>query len=567
MMADTSRLRGWIGRAMLVALIAMTGACSADRPAPADLVILGEVITMNPDAPHAQALAAREGRVVAVGSADEARAMIDDSTEVLQLPPSAVAVPGLIEGHAHFLGVGRAAARVDLAGASSWDEVVTRVAAEADRREPGAWIDGRGWHQEKWNAPPETTVDGMPVHDLLSAAVPHNPVVLTHASGHAVLVNAAALELAGIDRETPDPAGGQIVRDATGRPTGVLLETAEDLVAAIREMGDDPHEIREAARAAVAQCLANGLTSFQDAGTSFAELAVLRHMAGAGELGVRLWVMLSEDDDVLEAGLPEAVGRGRRSDWLTIGGIKRYADGALGSRGAWLLEPYSDLPSTSGLSIVASDELERTGRLALEYDLQLCTHAIGDRANRETLDVYERLLDGRDRRWRIEHAQHLHPDDVPRFGRLGVVAAMQPVHCTSDAPWVPQRLGPERARTGAYVWRDLLDSGAVIVAGTDAPVEPLDPMATFRAAVTRRTSDGSVFHREQAMTREEALASMTRDAAWGAFEESVKGTLDVGKLADVTVLSADPLTVEEAELASVRVVATVVGGRVAYTSN
>ncbi len=566
-MPDTVRVREWIGRGMLGVLIAVTAACSVDRPEPADLVILGDVITMSPDAPRAEALAARGGRLVAVGSADDARAMIDASTVVLELPPSAVAVPGLIEGHAHFLSVGRAAGRVDLAGARSWDEVVARVAAEADRRERGTWIDGRGWHQEKWDTLPETTVDGMPVHDLLTAAIPDHPVVLTHASGHAVVVNAAALELAGIDRSTPDPPGGEIVRDAAGRPTGVLLETAEDLVAAVRDAGDDPEEIRRAARSAVAQCLANGLTSFQDAGTSFAELAVLRRMADAGELGVRLWVMLSEDDEALQAGLREALASGRRSEWLTVGGIKRYADGALGSRGAWLLEPYADLPSTSGLSIVAPEELERTGRLALEHDLQLCTHAIGDRANRETLDVYERLLDGRDRRWRIEHAQHLHPDDVGRFAELGVVAAMQPVHCTSDAPWVPQRLGPERARTGAYVWRDLLDSGAVIVAGTDAPVEPLDPMATFRAAVTRRSSDGSVFHPEQAMTREEALAAMTRDAAWGAFEESIKGTLEVGKLADVTVLSADPLTVPEDQLVSIRAMTTVVGGRVVHTAD
>ena len=567
-MTDTPTLRRQIGRAMLAVLIAMTLACSAtDRPEPADLVILGDVITMNRDAPRAEALAARGGRLVAVGSADDVRALIDDSTEVLELPPSSVAVPGLIEGHAHFLGVGRGADRVDLGGARSWDEVVARVAAAADRREPGTWIEGRGWHQEKWATPPETVVDGMPVHDLLSAATPDHPVVLTHASGHAVIVNALALELAGIDRSTPDPPGGEVVRDSTGRPTGVLLETAEDLVMAVRDTGDDPEEIRRAARSAVEQCLANGLTSFQDAGTSFAELAVLRQMADAGDLGVRLWVMLSEDDDVLETELPAALAEGRRSDWLTVGGIKRYADGALGSRGAWLLEPYSDLPSATGLSIVGPDQLERAGQLALEYDLQLCTHAIGDRANRETLDVYERLLDGRDRRWRIEHAQHLHPDDIGRFAALGVVAAMQPVHCTSDAPWVPQRLGPERARTGAYRWRDLLDSGAVIVAGTDAPVEPLDPMATFRAAVTRRTSDGSVFYPEQAMTREEALASMTREAAWGAFEESVKGTLEVGKLADVTVLSVDPLTVPEEQLASLKAVATVVGGRVAYTAD
>jgi predicted amidohydrolase YtcJ len=566
MMVRGSVWRGWVELTQAVAIVVATIGCSAGAPEPADLVIVGDVITMNPNAPRAEALAARDGRLVAVGSAADARAMIGASTEVLELAGSAVAVPGLIEGHAHFLGVGRASVRVDLTGARSWDEVVARVAAAAADRRPDTWIEGRGWHQEKWDAGPETMVDGMPTHDLLSAATPDHPVLLTHASGHAVMVNAVALELAGIDASTADPPGGEIVRDATGRPTGVLRETADELIAVVRDAGVDPEEIRRAARSASALCLASGLTSFQDAGTSFAELAVLRQMADAGELGVRLWVMLSEEDDVLEANLPQELARGRRSDWLTIGGVKRYADGALGSHGAWLLEPYSDLPSTSGLSIVSPDALERTGRLALEHDLQLCTHAIGDRANRETLDVYERLLDGRDRRWRIEHAQHLHPDDVRRFAELGVVAAMQPVHCTSDAPWVPQRLGPERAGSGAYVWRDLLDSGATIVSGTDAPVEPLDPMATFRAAVTRRTAAGTVFHPEQAMSREEALASMTRDAAAGAFEEQIKGTLEVGKLADVTVLSADPLDVPEPELASVRVVATVVGGKIAHTA-
>jgi hypothetical protein len=548
----------------ILGLVVVAG-CSGSPPAAADLVVMGPVITMADGGVRAEGLAARDGRLVAVGDRDAVRAFVAGGTEVLELPPGAVAVPGLIEGHAHFLGVGRAATRIDLTGLDSWREIVATVAEAASNQPPGTWLEGRGWHQEKWSERPEVIVDGMPVHDLLSAATPEHPVVLTHASGHAAMVNQVALDLAGIDRATPDPEGGEIVRYADGRPTGVLRETAEGLVEAVRDdEDDDPAEIRRAVHAATARCLAHGLTSFQDAGTSLDELAVLQRMAADGELGVRLWVMLSDDDDELAAALPGIVSVDGSREWFAVGGIKRYADGALGSHGAWLLEPYADMPSSIGISIVPPAALLRTGMLALQYDLQLCTHAIGDRANRETLDVYEKLLDGRDRRWRIEHAQHLHPDDIGRFAALGVVAAMQPVHCTSDAPWVPPRLGPERARTGAYVWRDLLDSGAVIVSGTDAPVEPLDPMATFRAAVTRRTPDGDAFYPEQAMTRQEALASMTRDAAWGAFEESLKGTLEVGKLADVTVLSGDPLELDDSLLGTLRVLATVVDGELVY---
>jgi len=445
---------------------------------------------------------------------------------------------------------------------------VAMVAEAVAAAKPGEWIVGRGWHQEKWAVPPEPAFEGLPLHDGLSLVSPSNPVLLTHASGHMAIVNARAMELVGIGPDTEDPEGGQILRDADGRPTGVLRETAADMVAAAAERRPTRKELRQMAEAAAAECLANGITSFQDAGASFAEVEVLRGLAESGQLPVRLWVMLSEDNDALAERLPGYSVKDVGGGYLTVGGIKRLADGALGAHGAWLLEPYSDLPDSTGLNIATAEELAVTSRIAAEHRLQLCTHAIGDRANRVTLDVYEamlsRLADGDQRRWRIEHAQHLDPKDVGRFGELGVIAAMQPVHCVSDGPWVPLRLGERRAREGAYLWRSLLDQGAVIASGTDVPVEPIDPIATFHAAVTRRMADGSAFYPTQRMAREEALRSMTLAAAFAAFEEHRKGSLEVGKLADLTVLSQDLLTVDEDEIKATEVLATVVGGSIRY---
>jgi hypothetical protein len=551
-------------------LLVIVSACTP-APEPADLVITGgRIVTMDPDRPEVEALAARGQEIVAVGTASEIEPLIGERTEVLDLA-GALAVPGLIEGHGHFLGLGRSRMMLDLTRAGSYDEIVAMVAEAAAELEPGAWILGRGWHQEKWSSAPQPEVSGLPYHDELSAVSPDNPVMLTHASGHAVLVNAAALQLAGIGDSTPDPPGGEIVRDGDGRAIGVLRETAEELVAAHLPAGDDEATLRRAVELASTESLANGITSFQDAGSTFAEVELLRRMAAAQELRLRLWVMLSEGNESLAAGLPGYRVHREGGGYLTVGGIKRWIDGALGSHGAWLLGPYSDLPTSTGLNIVTADELRVAADLALEHHLQLCSHAIGDRANRVALDVYQEAYaataEPRDLRWRVEHAQHLHPDDIARFAEIGVVAAMQPVHCTSDGPWVPQRLGEERARTGAYVWRDLLDSGAVIAAGTDCPVEPVDPIATFHAAVTRRMADGSAFHPDQVMTRQEALRAMTVDAAFAAFEEDLKGSLEVGKLADVTVLSRDILTVPEDEIPGAEVLATVVGGVVRYRAS
>lgn len=548
---------------LILGMIACGGA-----PEPADLVITGgRIVTMDPELPEVEAMAARGQEIVALGSAAEIAGLIGPDTEVIELD-GALAVPGLIEGHGHFTGLGRSRMILDLTRVEDFDEIVAMVAAAVSEAGPGEWILGRGWHQEKWSSTPEPNVSGLPYHQALSAVSPANPVVLTHASGHAVLVNEAALELAGIVDSTEDPPGGEIVRDAGGQAIGVLRETAEDLVGAHFDGEPDEATLRRMIELASRECLANGITSFQDAGSSFAVVELMRTMAEKDELGPRLWVMLSEDNDALAARLPGYRVYREAGDRLTVGGIKRWIDGALGSHGAWLLEPYTDLPSSTGLNIVTPDELRESARLALEYHLQLCSHAIGDRANRTTLDVYEEAYETvpqpRDLRWRIEHAQHLHPDDIARFAEIGVVAAMQPVHCTSDGPWVPIRLGEERSRTGAYVWRDLFNSGAVIASGTDVPVEPIDPISSFYAAVTRRMADGSRFYPDQVMTRAEALYASTMGAAYAAFEDDIKGSLEIGKLADVTILSRDILTVPEDQILGTEVVATVVGAKVRY---
>lgn len=560
-------MRRLVGFALMVMALGCGGGGTGEEPA--NLVVMGgRIVTMADAQPEAEALASRGGRLVAIGSQAEIQPFIGRDTEVLELPPGALAVPGLVEAHGHFLSLGRSQLELALAEAASWDEIVAMVAGAASERPAGSWIVGRGWHQEKWAVPAEPAVEGMPVHDALSAAVPDHPVVLTHASGHAVIVNAAAMGMAGIDASTADPPGGEIVRARDGRPTGVLRETAEELVAGLRERDESPERIEEEARLAAEECLAKGVTSFHDAGTTLAQAPVLAAMAESGRLGVRLWVMLSDDTAALEAALPGAIQRRVGDGFFTVGGIKRWVDGALGAHGAWLLEPYTDHPDSTGLNIVTAEELSQAARLALAHDLQLCSHAIGDRANRMTLDVYEEALAGdprgRERRWRVEHAQHLHPEDIPRFAELGVVASMQPVHCTSDGPWVPQRLGEERTSLGAYRWRDLLDSGAVVVSGSDTPVEDVDPIATFAAAVTRRMANGEAFVPEQAMSREEALRSMTRDAAWAAFEEDVVGTLEVGKYADITVFPADLLTIPAEEIRSYEVLATIVAGEIRY---
>ena len=549
-------------------------AACASPPPVADLVLRnGRLLTMDDARPVAQALAARGGRIVAVGSNADVAPYVGASTRTIDLRGQ-LAIPGFIEAHGHFVGLGESRLGLELTGTTSWPQIVQAVAAAVRRAGPGQWITGRGWHQDKWTAVPEPNVEGFPTHASLDAVSPDNPVVLVHASGHGVFVNARALALSGITRATSNPPGGDILKDAGGEPAGFLRENAAQLVK--RGAGEPEPSVaaatsrfREVLRLADQEAIAKGITSFQDAGEPFGTIDALRSAVDRGDLRVRLWVMVqgrvAELSDRLER--YKAIGYG--NNMLTVRAIKVYADGAMGSRGAWLLQPYADKPDSVGLPRPELATLPQVARLAIERGYQLAVHAIGDRANREVLNVYEAAFkaagrSGAELRWRIEHAQQLSAADIPRFARLGVIASMQPIHATSDGGWVGDRIGPARIEEGAYVWRKLLASGAALAVGTDVPVEDLDPIANYYAAVTRTLTDGRVFTGGQRFSRMEALRAFTLGNAFAALEDSIKGSLTVGKLADVTVLSKDITAVPDDEIRSARVVNTIVGGQIRY---
>ena len=549
---------------------------------PADLILRnGKILTMESSAPEAQALAARDGKILALGTNQDIQQYAGPATKVIDLR-GRLAVPGLIEGHGHFMSLGASKMELNLRDAKSWDDIVAMVAAAAREAKPGEWILGQGFHQAKWDRTPVPNVQGFPVHAALSQVSPRNPVLLSHASGHAVFVNAEALRLAGVDRNTPDPPGGAILKDAQGNPTGLLNEEAQNLaehaLASYRaHMSPEEREAlaRKQAELAIRECLSKGITTFEDAGSPMSTIDLFQRLAREDRLGLRMWAMLRQPNADLEPNLKRYRIIDAGNQHLTVRAIKRQIDGALGSRGAWLLEPYSDLPpgapNNRGLNTESLDDIRKTAVMAIQNGFQLCTHAIGDRANREMLNLYESVFrefpyhHGKDLRWRIEHAQHLNRADIPRFAELGVIASMQAIHCTSDAPFVITRLGRERAEEGAYVWQKLMKSGAVVTNGTDVPVEDVDPIASFYAAVSRKLKDGSVFFPDQRMSRMEALKSYTWNNAYAAFDENVKGSLKAGKLADVTVLSNDITTIPEDQIPSAKVDYTIVGGKVLYS--
>lgn len=542
----------------------------------ADTVFInGNIYTVDENNPHGEALAIKGDKILAVGTKAEIEALIGDNTEVIDLEGKFV-MPGFIDGHAHFSGLGNSLMNLNFLQSKSWDEIVAAVAEASKKAAPGEWITGRGWHQEKWTQSPERQVLGYPYHDHLSEVSPDNPVVLYHASGHGLFANKKAMELAGISRETANPVGGEIVRDSRGEAIGVFEEEAMDLIARVYQEYLDSlsqDELKEkwiqAIELAEAECLKKGVTSVQDAGASFYELEGYKTLAKNGELDVRLWSMIRENSEDMDGNLEGYPLIGAGNNFLTVRGIKVSIDGALGSYGAWLLKSYEDKTNFIGQNTTPIEEVEKMAQLAVNNNSQLCVHAIGDRANQEVLNIVERTqqqhADKKDLRWRIEHAQHLDPADIPRFAKLGVIASMQGIHCTSDAPFVVKRLGEQRAREGAYPWRSLLDAGAVVTNGTDAPVEDVDPIASFFASVTRRRFEPEmVFFPEQAMTRAEAIYSYTMAPAYAAFEENIKGSLQKGKLADMVVLSNDLLTCTEDEILTTEVLMTIVGGKVKY---
>ena len=562
--------------ALITTGLAFTARTTADAQQtaaqPADLVITnGKVVTVENGAAEAQAIASRGGRIVAIGSVTDLKAHIGPSTEVIDVKGQLV-IPGFIEGHGHFSGVGTAQLNLNLMNTTSWDQIVGMVAEKVKTAKPGEWIYGRGWHQEKWTARPNPNVEGFPTHESLSKVAPDNPVVLTHASGHASFANAKAMELSGVTGKSANPAGGDFLKEATGNPTGLFRETASRLIRTGAGENPTPEDRRARARQilelASRESLSKGVTSFQDAGSSFADVDLMKVMVDEGKIQNRLWIMLRVGNAALAANMAKYRMIDYGNGFLTVRAIKHSIDGALGPRGAWLIEPYSDQPNTTGHNTTPVPTIEETAKLAIQHGYQLCVHAIGDRANRETLDIFEAAFkanpDKKDVRWRVEHAQHLNPNDIPRFAKLGVIASMQGIHCTSDAPYVPARLGDQRAEEGAYVWQKLMKSGALVTNGTDAPVEDVDPIASYYATVSRKIKDGTVFYPDQRMNRMEALRSYTINTARAAFEEDSKGTLKVGKYADMVVLSKDILTVAEEEIPTAQVMYTVVGGKVRY---
>lgn len=577
---------------LLLVLALFFAACNTKpsnntAPKPTLILLNGNLFTADSLHPQVSALAVAGDRIMALGSDADMRALAGSSTQIIDLQGN-FAMPGFIEGHGHFIGLGKSLQNLNLLNTKNWSEITQQVAEKVKTAPLGAWIEGRGWHQEKWTQTPARTVNGYPFHDDLSAVSADHPVVLYHASGHALMANAKAMQLAGISAETPDPIGGHIVRDASGKLTGVFEENAMDLIGKPFDAWENQKSETERQTAfektvelATKACLEKGITSFQDAGSSFWDLAQYRRLAESGKLGLRLWAMIAQPKPEEFTQLSSFPQIGLGNGYFTSRAIKVYFDGALGSYGAWLLEPYTDKPGFYGQNTTPVETVSSIAAQCVQRKLQLCVHAIGDRANREVLHVFEANMPllklsplaakdvyGASRgglRWRIEHAQNVDIQDIPRFSQIGAIASMQAIHCTSDAPFATKRLGVQRARTGAYAWRSLLDAGARLANGTDAPVEEVDPLPCLYASVTRKRADtGLEFFPEQRMTRLEALLSYTLWNAFAAFEEQEKGSLSVGKLADIVVLSKDLLHCPAEEILQAKVLKTIIAGKVAF---
>lgn len=544
----------------------------------ADLILInGQVATMDDKNPSAEAIAIKGDRLLKIGSNQAIQTFAGTDTKTIDLNGNFV-MPGIIEGHGHFSSIGNGLMNLNFLRSKNWDDIVAQVAERAKSAKPGEWIVGRGWHQEKWDTPLDRQVLGYPYHDELSELTPNNPVLLGHASGHSVFANKKAMEIAGISKETPNPTGGEIVRGTGGEAIGVFEETAMSTISKVYDEylltlteEEKLDKWYKAIELVEEECLKKGITSFQDAGATFKELARYKKLAEDGELDVRLWSMIGSKEENLEENLPNFPIIDAGNSTFTCRSIKGYMDGALGSFGAWLLDDYEEKPDFFGQNVTPIADIQRIAGLAAKHNLQYCVHAIGDRGNREVLDIYEDIFkeypDRSDFRWRIEHAQHIDVADIPRFATLDVIASMQAIHCTSDSPFVIKRLGEKRARESAYPWRSLLDAKVVVTNGTDAPVEDVDPLESFYASVTRKRLDNPTpFFPEQSMTRMEGLKAYTLSNAYAAFEETQKGSLEEGKLADITILSNNLLTCKEEEIMSTKIIYTIVGGVIKYKS-
>ena len=524
------------------------------------LLVNGTVLTLDAQNTVAGAVAIRGNRIAAVGTSADLRSRFDSDT-VIDLEGKTV-VPGFIDAHAHISGLGQLMQSVILVGTSSPEEIVGLVRARTREVAPGAWIHGRGWDQNRWEN------KEFPSASQLDAVSPDHPVVLIRIDGHAIWVNTRALELAHVSRSTQDPPGGRIIRTRSGEPTGVFLDEARALIERFVP-SETPEEIERDILTAAAACAKSGLTEVHDMGIDSLRIGIYRRLAGEKRLPVRIYAAISAPGPAWNFWKEQGPLIGAGGGMLTIRSMKLYMDGALGSRGAALVEQYSDDPGNRGLTMLGAAELESLVRDAIAHGFQPCVHAIGDRANHAVLDAYEHVLNALpagDYRPRIEHAQVILPEDISRFKRLGVLPSMQPIHATSDMYWAEARLGPSRIHE-AYAWRSLLETGSIIPGGSDFPNDGMEPLWGFYAAFTRADRSGypqDGWYRDQRMTREEAIRCFTAWGAYAGFEEGAKGSIEPGKLADLTLLSRNIMQVSPPEVLTTNVEMTIVDGRVTY---
>lgn len=544
------------------ALVALPLQAQVPAAAPADLIVTNaRIYTADQNRPIVEAIAVRGGRIVFAGNAAGALALGGPSTRTLDLGGRAV-IPGMTDAHAHVAGLGQRLQNVDVMDTRSYDEVIARVVERARVTPKGQWILGRGWDQNDWG---DTR---WPSHEALSRAVPDHPVLLTRVDGHAGLANAAAMRLSGVTRATRNPEGGEVIKDERGEPIGVFIDRAQGLVQRVI-----PAPTRASTKAAITAAIEEmhrfGLTGVHDAGASAQVLELYEELGREGALNIRLYAMISDHAPTVDAWFRRGPLIAGHDGMLWVRSVKLYQDGALGSRGAALLEPYSDDARTSGLLVSAPEHIREVAGRGLEAGFQINTHAIGDRGNRLVLDAYAAALTARptaDHRFRVEHAQILHADDIPRFAQLGVIPSMQASHQTSDMYWAGNRLGETRLR-GAYAWRSLLATNVVIPNGSDFPVEYVNPLFSFNASVARQDTNGwpaGGWFPEQRMTREEALLSMTMWPAYAAFQEAELGSLTPGKRADFVVLDQDIMRVPTLDILKTQVLSTWVGGAMVY---
>jgi len=556
---------------LLVASILLLALIPAPQTPRADIIFKnGNIYTANDKAPRAQAIAVKADRIVFVGSNADAQKYVGQNTRVVDLKGNTV-VPGFTDSHQHLSGVGQREMTLNLEGTASLEDFLAKVKARIDQAKPGEWVTGRGWIETHWKPPV------FPTRWDLDKIAPNNPVILGRADGHGAVANSAALKLAGVDKNTPDPFGGEISKDKqSGEPNGMLLDGAQGLVRQ-RVPRTSTADAERAVVLGVKRNIELGWTQIQDAGGSYADVEIFKKLYEAATIKLRIYKAVHGPGPSATRLLSEGATIGAYGNRFTCRTIKVVSDGALGSRGAALLSPYSDAPDTKGFLTVKAEELRPMLIDALRKGIQVETHAIGDYANRFVLDEYEAAFKAvpagerkvAEPRWRIEHAQIVNPADIPRFAKLGIIPSMQPSHAIGDLFFAPSRLGMDRL-AGSYAWETFIKSGIVVPGGSDAPVERGEPMIEFYAAVARKDQkgfSGEGWHPEEAVSREQALKMFTIWPAYAAFEEKLRGTIEAGKLADLTILSADIMKIPPADILKTRCVMTVINGEIVFAAD